>query len=143
MNKKIKLGCIAILLTPSITFGADLNKDVHKDVKAAMKYSLPKLKCEQPVLPGKSKDVVDPTGATTRVDVDSYQLGRYNRAEKRWTKCIAKYKTRLMEDFGELKESAAHGLTETQAKVILSNMATIQAALIAPDAIPKPESDDS
>ncbi|MFT7090885.1 MAG: hypothetical protein ACJAYE_003120 [Candidatus Azotimanducaceae bacterium] len=147
MNKKVKLNCIAILLAPSIAFGADLDKKAHKDVTTAMAYTLPKLKCQQPVLPGKSRDVVDPNGSVTRLDVDSYQLGRYNRAEKRWKKCVTQYKTRLMEDFDELKGSAAHGLTGAQAKTILANMATVQAALIAPDAIPKPEtkpeSDDS
>jgi len=143
MDKKVKLACIATLLAPNIAFGADLDREPHKNVIAAMAYTLPTLECEQPVLPGKSRDVVDPNGSVTRLDVDSYQLGRYKRAEKRWTKCVTKYKTRLMEDFEAVKGSAAHGLTEAQAKTILNNMATIQAALIAPDAIPKPQLDDS
>jgi hypothetical protein len=143
VNNRFKLSYIAMLLAPSITFGADLDKAAHKDITAAMAYTLPKLKCQQPVLPGKSKDVVDPNGSVTRFDIDTYQLGRYNRAKKRWEKCITQYKTLLMEDFVELKGSAAHGLTGAQAQTILTNMATIQAALIAPDAIPKPESDDS
>jgi hypothetical protein len=64
-------------------------------------------------------------------------LGRFERAEKRWMKCLTKYKKGLMEDFGALRDSARHGLTEDQAKQILSNMADIQAAIESPDGIPK------
>jgi hypothetical protein len=134
MKASIKATCAALLLTPTLAFGAD----VHPEVEKAITYSLPETNCEQPVLPGVSKDVIDPaTGAVNRADIDSYQLGRFERAETRWMKCLTKYKKGLMEDFGALRDSARHGLTEDQAKQILSNMADIQAAIESPDGIPK------
>ena len=39
----------------------------------------------------------------------------------------------LLEDMEELKSSAKHGLTQTQADLILANMAAIQQAYMAPE----------
>ena len=134
MRFSIRTTCAALLLSPALAIGAE----VHPEVQKAMAYGLPELNCEKPELPGVSKDVIDPaTGAVNRADIDSYQLGRFERAEKRWMKCLTKYKKGLMEDFGDLKESARHGLTEVQAKQILSNMADIQAAIESPNGIPQ------
>tara|TARA_R110002072_G_scaffold59158_3_gene150724 strand:- start:10007 stop:10429 length:423 start_codon:yes stop_codon:yes gene_type:complete len=135
MINKLKLGCAALILAPSMTIAAE----VHKDVTAAVNYSLPELTCIQPVLPGKGIDVVESDGKVQREDVDSYKLGRYKRQENRWVKCVAKYKKGLMKDFETLKDSASHGLTEAQAKTILANMANIQAALVSPNGIPQPK----
>lgn len=140
MNNFLKTTCAVLLLSPSLLIAAE----VHRDVKKAMEYTLPEMKCDKPVLPGVSKDVIDPaTGAVNRADVDSYTLGRFERAEKRWMKCLTKYKQGLVEDFGELRDSASHGLTEDQAKTILSNMANIQAAMESPIGIPGSQTDDS
>ncbi|MFT5098580.1 MAG: hypothetical protein ACJAX5_003556 [Patiriisocius sp.] len=135
MKQPFKLTCIALIFAPALSLAAE----VHRDVAKAIDYGLPELTCDKPTLPGKGKDVVDSNGSVNRDDVDNYALGRYKRAEKRWMKCLTKYKEGLMSDFETLRNSATHGLTETQAKLILSNMANIQAVLIAPDGIPTPE----
>jgi hypothetical protein len=142
----------AIVLSPTLLIAAEAQnevqkeaqKELHRDVKRAMAYTLPEMKCDKPSLPGVSKDVVDPaTGAVNRADVDSYTLGRYERQEKRWMKCLTKYKSGLVKDFGELRDSASHGLTEEQAKMILGNMANIQAAMESPIGIPGSHGKDS
>jgi hypothetical protein len=129
MHNLAKLACAALIVTPAITFAAE----VHPEVKKAFDYSIPELNCKKPKLPGALKDVVDPlTGAVNRADVDSYKLGRYDRAEKRWLTCLTKYKQGLMQDFEELRNSASHGLTQTQAKAIMSNMKGIQRVIESP-----------
>ena len=134
MHNLAKLACAALVITPAITFAAKVNPEVKK----ALDYSVPELNCKKPKLPGASKDVVDPlTGAVNRADVDSYKLGRYDRAEKRWMTCLTKYKQGLMQDFEVLKSSASHGLTQIQAKAIMSNMKSIQLVIESP--IGKPE----
>ena len=134
MQLKIKLICAALIMTPSLALSAE----PHPDVQAALNYSIPENTCIKPVLPGVSKDVVDPaTGATNRADLDSYTLGRYKRAEKRWMKCLTKHKEGLMKDFDSLKNSASHGLTQTQAKAIMSNMKGIQAVIESPTGFPE------
>lgn len=132
MRKLRSLACGALLLTPAIAAA-----EVHPAVQKALDYSLPELTCEQPEIPGVGKDVYDPaTGAVNRADVDSYTLGRFKRAEKRWKKCVAKYKKGLFKDFESLKASAQHGLTQSQADTIMGNMKTIQAAIMSPTGDP-------
>ena len=134
MHKLVKLTCVGLLMTPLTAF----TTEIHRDVQNALDYTLPELTCSQPKLPGVSKDVYDPaTGAVNRADVDSYELGRFERAEKRWNKCLAKYKKGLMKDFERLKGSASHGLTQTQANTIMANMKTIQSAVISPTGKPE------
>jgi hypothetical protein len=97
------------------------------------------MSCDKPELPGASKDVVDPaTGNVQRADIDSYTLGRFERAEKRWKKCLTKYKAALMDDFERLKNSASYGLTQTQATTIMGNMKRIQSAVVSPTGEPDP-----
>jgi hypothetical protein len=133
MNRFNKLACAGLLVAPALSFAAD----IHPDVQKALDYNLPELTCTKPELPGASKDVVDSNGNVTRADVDSYTLGRYERAEKRWNKCLAKYKKGLMKDFERLKNSAAHGLTQAQANTIMGKMKTIQSAVISPSGKPE------
>jgi hypothetical protein len=66
-------------------------------------------------------------------DVDSYTRKRQERKLARWQKCTNEYKSALLEDMEELKSSAKHGLTQTQADLILANMAAIQHAYMAPE----------
>ena len=133
MHKFAKIACVGLLVAPITSFAAD----VHPEVQRALDYQLPELTCTKPHLPGVSKDVVDPaTGAVNRADVDSYTLGRYERAEKRWMKCLTKYKKGLMKDFEKLKGSAAHGLTQAQANAIMGNMKLIQTAVESPTGTP-------
>ena len=133
MNKLAKLACTGLLIAPGVCFAAD----IHPEVQKALDYTLPELTCTKPQLPGVSKDVIDPaTGAVNRADVDSYTLGRFERAEKRWMKCLTKYKKGLMKDFEKLKGSASHGLTQAQANVIMGNMKNIQSAVTSPTGEP-------
>lgn len=133
MHKLAKLTCASLIVAPSICFAAD----IHPEVQKALDYSLPELTCSKPDLPGASKDVIDPaTGAVNRADVDSYTLGRFERAEKRWKKCVTKYKKGLMQDFERLKSSASHGLTQEQANAIMANMKRIQEAVVSPTGEP-------
>ena len=135
MYKFANLACVSLMLTPAISFA----EDIHPEVEKALKYTLPAMSCDKPELPGASKDVVDPaTGNVQRADIDSYTLGRFERAEKRWNKCLTKYKTALMEDFERLKSSASYGLTQTQATTIMGNMKRIQSAVVSPTGEPDP-----
>ncbi len=138
MHNLLKFTYASLILAPTIGFSAE----VHPEVQKALDYSLPELTCTQPHLPGSSKDIVDPaTGAVNRADVDSYTLGRFERAEKRWKKCVTKYKKGLMKDFERLKSSASHGLTQAQANAIMANMKQIQQAMVSPTG--EPQSEDS
>lgn len=133
MHKLVKLTCVGLIVIPAVCQAAE----VHPEVQRALNYNLPELTCKQPKLPGASKDVVDPaTGAVNRADVDSYTLGRFERAERRWKKCVTKYKKGLMKDFERLKDSASHGLTQTQANAIMANMKLVQEAMISPTGEP-------
>lgn len=108
----------------------------HKEVVAAIQWELPVNECKKPRLIAQSSNVVDGEGAREITDVDSYTIGRYKRKEKRWQKCVDKYKKGLMKDFEQLKDSASHGLTQTQADQILAKMALIQQVYMSPDGIP-------
>jgi len=111
--------------------------EVHKEVQAALDWTLPENKCRQPKPPGRRKEVNDDQGGTrTEWDADSYTVDRYERKLKRWQTCVERYKRRLSKDFENLKGSAQHGLTQPQADVILGKMKTIQSAILAPDGIP-------
>jgi hypothetical protein len=71
--------------------------------------------------------------------VDSYELERYKRAESRWMKCVEGYKKGLLDDFETLKNSPQYGITQAQAKTILTNMALIQSAIESPTGNPPEE----
>ena len=75
-------------------------------------------------------------GAGSMTDVDSHTIKRYERKQKRWEKCIEKYKSELMIEFARLKDSAQHGLTRAQADIILANMAKIQQVYLSPEGLP-------
>lgn len=110
---------------------------IHKKVQAALDWTLPENKCRQPDPPGRRKEVNDDQGGTRiEWDADSYAVDRYERKEKRWQKCVERYKKRLAEEFETLKSSAQYGLTKPQADTILGKMKTIQSAILAPDGIP-------
>ena len=132
MKLKVLSLSAVMLFAPAITSGAT---DLHPKVQAALDWTLPDNRCEQPKLPGAGKDVVDTTGASNREGVDSYKLSRFNRAETRWKKCVVKYKKGLLKEFDELKNSAQYGLTEPQAKAILAKMATIQSVIESPTGV--------
>jgi hypothetical protein len=111
--------------------------EVHKKVQAALSYNIPMNECKQPKLAGAQTDIVDTSGTTTRSDIDSYKLARFERKEKRWKTCLSKYKQGLKKDFDRLRNSAQYGLTQQQAEIILEKMALIQSALISPVGLPE------
>ncbi len=109
---------------------------VHKKVQEALNWELPENPCSQPKAPGKSKEIRDEQGVTrTEWDVDSYTLARYERKERRWKKCVDKYKRGLAKEQETLKSSAQYGLTQQQANIILGKMKTIQTVLLSPEGI--------
>jgi len=73
-----------------------------------------------------SYNVKDEEGSRPVTDVDSYAINRYERKEKRWEKCVDRYKKTLLEDLERLKGSAQYGLTQDQANQILEHMAMLQ-----------------
>jgi len=105
----------------------------HEKVQAALDWELPANICKKPRLDVVSSNVVDGEGSRTQTDVDSYTIDRYLRKEKRWKSCLEKYKAGLMDDFGELRNSAQYGLTQSQADIILGKLALIQSVYLSPD----------
>jgi len=125
---------LAALLSANLT---QAESHPHKEVVAALGWELPTNECSKPRLMAQSSNVVDGKGAREITDVDSYTIERYNRKEKRWQKCLNKYKERLMKDFERLKGSAQHGLTQQQANQILTKMALIQQVYMSHDGLPE------
>ena len=85
---------------------------------------------------GVGTEHINDDGTTQTYNVDSYQIGRFERKQKRWRSCVSKYKSGLLEDFQELESSAQYGLTQLQADIILGKMALIQSALRSPNGFP-------
>ena len=129
-----------LALLPTIGFTEE-NKP-HPEVVKALNWELPVNNCSRPKLIVKAANLVDGggsdfmEGAGSMTDVDSYTIKRYERKEKRWEKCVEKYKSELMIDFARLKDSAQHGLTRAQADIILANMAEIQRVYVSPEGLP-------
>ena len=135
------LSCL-ILLMPVLSFA-----ETHPAVNAALDYQLPENTCRtkpksfessgeaigKPVQASGALNVFEGSGAEDMSDVDSYTRKRQERKLARWQKCTNEYKSALLEDMEELKSSAKHGLTQTQADLILANMAAIQHAYMAPE----------
>ena len=128
---------IWILFTFSLTFQAYAENVTHKEVIAALEWELPANECLKPKLIAQSSNIVDSEGARAITDVDSYTIGRYNRKEKRWRKCVQNYKEELMKDFQKLRGSAKYGLTQDQANAILAKMALIQRIYLSADGLPE------
>lgn len=120
-------------------------------VQAALDYQLPENTCSKPDVITGDANVVAPIQDPSSVslfessstvvvsEVDSYERGRQERKEKRWRKCLAKYKQGLLDDFERLNSSAQHGLTEEQAHTILTHMALVQSVFLTPDGVLEPE----
>ena len=121
--------CASLLVVPAKAATAE----THKKVQSALDWELPMNACEQPQLRGKATDIIDANGQVTRFDIDSYELERFERKEKRWKKCEEKYRQRLEGDFKTLMNSVQYGLTPDQANTILGNMKLIQTVLLSPN----------
>jgi len=105
----------------------------HEKVQTALDWALPVNACIKPKMIAVTAKVTDSEGSRTQTDVDSYTIGRYQRKEKRWNSCVEKYKSDLMVEFSELKDSAQYGVTKAQADIIMGNMAMIQSVYLSPD----------
>lgn len=137
MNR-IGIICTFLLVVPTLSLAAE----THKKVLAALDYDIPVYKCRKP------KSLIQMTevnneGATSVLDIDSYQLNRAERKQKRWQSCVARYKQALLEDFTELENSAQYGLTQDQANTILGKMADIQSVIMSVDGIKPFDPDNS
>ena len=130
-----KLLCFTLLITIVGSTSAEEQK-VHQKVQAALDWELPQNDCEEPKIRGVGTGNINEEGVTETYDVDSYQIGRFERKQKRWRSCVSKYKSGLLEEFTELKNSAQYGLTQQQADIILGKMALIQSALRSPNGFP-------
>ena len=131
INLRVPLGFLAITFCSS----ALAQPDIHEEVQAALDWQLPVHRCKKPELRGAVSDIVDGAGVRRRYDVDTYQLERYERQQKRWRSCIKEYKQALLSDFEDLNNSAQYGLSRQQANIILGKMALIQSVLESPDAV--------
>ena len=124
---------------------AALGADTHPEVQAALDYEIPTNTCTRPRSDIATRTITAPTQSAGSLnvfegsntgdvsDVDTNTRKRLERKEKRWKKCVAKYKQGLLDDMERLKASARHGLTQSQADAILSNMARIQDVYMTPD----------
>lgn len=140
---KLHVLLTGLLLLPShLAYGEE-----PLSVQAALDYQLPENTCSKPEIISSGTNVAPPIqdpssvsvfeGSSTAVvsNTDSYERGRQERKEKRWRKCLAEYKEGLLHDFERLRGSAQHGLTEEQARVILTNMALVQRVYLDPDGL--------
>ena len=134
MSKATPLLFTFLIMAAGSTFAE--GQSVHSKVSEALAWELPENSCGQPKIRGVGTGIIDNEGTTRRYDVDTYQIERFERQQKRWKACVSKYKGGLMEDFETLKNSAQYGITQEQANTILGKMALIQSAMTSPDGIP-------
>ena len=143
MTKIRAILCFAIVLTPGL-----LLAETHKKVQAALDYQVAENTCKKPLrfassasvssAPGQSSGSADfftEGGAAESSDMDSYTINRLEKKEKKWRKCVDKYKAGLLEDMIELKNSAQYGLSQDQANIIAGKMLTIQTVYMTPDGV--------
>ncbi len=98
----------------------------HPAVQAALEWQLPEHNCGARPLLRKGPDYANETHETVMSDIDHYTRERHERKLKRWDKCMTRYRKALMQDFGELKDSVRHGMTQAQAEAVLSKLKLIQ-----------------
>lgn len=116
-------------------FSAQAQTSVHPKVQEALDWQLPQNPCAKPALLATAANVSNGDDYA-QSDTDSYTIKRYERKQRRWEKCLKKYKAGLMEDFSALKDSAQYGLTKPQAEAILANMGLIQSVYMDVDGRP-------
>ena len=109
----------------------------HPQVSAALDWEMPTHSCGNPPKSfTQNKTTNDEQGLNLTVtDVDHYTQKRYDRKMNRWQKCIDRHITILKREFDTLKNSAQHGLNQSQAKIIMGHMKNIQTALMSQDAL--------
>lgn len=98
----------------------------HPEVQAALDWQLLANECGARPQLSKGSDYANDTQETVMSDVDHYTRGRHKRALKRWIKCEERYRRSLLKDFGRLKDSVRHGMTQAQAEIVLGKLKLIQ-----------------
>ena len=134
---------LLILVMPNL-----VNAKTHKKVQAAIDYTVPENTCKKPTkfastkttgtAPAQSSsgtDVFSGGGTVDNSDTDSYTIRRLEKKEKKWRKCVDKYKAGLLKDMDTLKASAQYGLTQAQADKIIANMRGLQDVYMTPDGV--------
>ncbi len=120
----------AVLMGPAIAKdNAPANASTAMTVEQALAWRLPYMPCETPRVtnqPQGKNEEGNPGGNLTIWDTDYYSYERYERKVNRWRKCMQAHDERLAKAFDALMGSAAHGLTQDQAKAILAKMKAIQ-----------------
>ena len=138
------LASVLLLALAGATYAGEETPEVHSKVQAALDWQLPANTCKKPQLRGAEWDIVEgDSDATFRFDVDSYELDRFARKQKRWTSCVSKYKKGLLKEFEILKDCAQYGLTQRQAEIILGKMALIQSVVTSPEGVTEAQSPQS
>ena len=139
------LASVLLLALAGATYAGEETPEVHSKVQAALDWQLPANTCKKPQLRGAVQDIVQggDDDVTFRYDVDSYELDRFTRKQKRWTFCVSKYKKGLLKEFEILKDCAQYGLTQQQAEIILGKMALIQSVVTSPEGVTEAQSPQS
>lgn len=107
--------------------------ETHEKIQAALDWELPDNTCIKPRMIVTASSVAGSLGDRQQVDVDSYTIRRYEKKEERWQKCVKEYKAALLVELAEMKDCAQYGLTQSQASIILGNMAFLQKVYMSPE----------
>jgi hypothetical protein len=91
---------------------AGLTQEIHPDVQAAIDWQLPENDCKPPSL--------------KQSHVTTGQERKLERATRKYEKCMSEYRAILAEDQQKMMDSAAHGLTQSQADTIMGHIKIIQ-----------------
>ncbi len=109
---KILLPILTLVLLPLPVLG----QDVHPEVQRALNWTLTPHEC----VPPKVRASHDSSSGNER---------KYNKAKKKFEKCVDSYKADLINEQQEMMGVAQHGLTQQQADIIMANMKHIQSVV--------------
>jgi hypothetical protein len=136
---------VTFLYVCALVMPLSLIAEVHKHIQSAINYEIPTNTCVKPKKFGKttaSKSALPPASGSLSLtgggnanisDTDSYTIDRLDRKERKWKKCVIRYKSGLLVDMSNLKESAQYGLTTLQANTIMGKMRQIQDVYLTSD----------
>jgi len=110
----VKIIIPILTLLPFTAFAAE----VHPEVQAALDWQLQPHDCAPPTVKASH-------------DSNSGNERKYNKAKKKFEKCIDAYKAELIKEQQEMMGVAQHGITQKQAEVIMGNMKFIQSIVVS------------
>ena len=126
--------CLAIS-TASFASGS-FPSEIPSAAEYALTWSLPDNQCEPPAA-FRGLTLINEEGVEdTLRKLNPGQKRLADKKKKKYDSCIVDYKTHLIAELETLKNSARHGLTQDQAKTILTKMAFIQQVIESPMALP-------